>query len=62
VTLRVTERCERCVVPTRDPQHPRERWPGLLRWLTAERAGVFGAIVAVERAGRVSCGDRALVC
>jgi uncharacterized protein len=61
VTLRVREPCERCAVPTRDPERPRERWPALLRWLAAEHGGAFGATVAVERAGRVRRGDRVVV-
>jgi len=61
VSLRVVEPCERCAVPTRDPAQPRERWPGLVRWLFAERDGAFGAIAEVERAGRVACGDIARV-
>lgn len=58
VTLRVREPCERCAVPTRDPWRPGERWPELLRWLFAEREGLFGAIAAVEEPGRVAGGDR----
>ena len=61
VILRVVEPCERCAVPTRDPALPRERWPGLLRWLFAEREGAFGTIAEVERAGGVACGDSARV-
>ncbi len=58
VALRVREPCERCVVPTRDPGRPSERWPELLRWLFAEREGAFGAIAEVERSGRVARGDQ----
>jgi uncharacterized protein YcbX len=60
-TLRIREPCERCAVPAREPDHPRQRWHGLLRWLAAEHEGAFGTIVTVERAGRVRRGDRVVV-
>ena len=61
VSLRVRERCERCVVPTRNPAAPRERWPELLRWLFAEREGSFGVIAEVEQPGRIERGAGVLI-
>ncbi|MBA3328482.1 MAG: MOSC domain-containing protein, partial [Solirubrobacterales bacterium] len=42
--LEVMQGCVRCVIPTRDPD-TQAKWPGLMRWLAAERAMTFGVIV-----------------
>lgn len=54
--LEVMEGCVRCVVPTRDPD-TQERWPGLLRWLDAERATTFGIIVRAVGSAVIRPGD-----
>jgi uncharacterized protein len=61
VELVLLHPCPRCVIPTRDPDASVERWPELLRWLTAEHDGLFGINARVERPGRVAVGDRARV-
>jgi uncharacterized protein YcbX len=54
--LDVLEGCVRCVVPTRDPD-TQVKWPGLLRWLDAERATTFGIIVRARGPAVVRPGD-----
>ncbi|MBJ7329344.1 MAG: MOSC domain-containing protein [Solirubrobacteraceae bacterium] len=39
--LQLLHPCERCVIPTRDPD-TQDRWPQLLKWLNAERGTCFG--------------------
>ena len=58
LALRVTEPCERCAIPTREPGTG-ERWPELLRWLFRERAGLFGVLARVERPAIVAVGEPA---
>jgi uncharacterized protein len=48
--------CARCVIPTRDPDTG-EKYADLLRWLTRERAGLFGINARATGAGRVAVGD-----
>jgi uncharacterized protein len=60
VTLDLLHPCERCVIPTRDPDG-QERWPALLRHLHRARAGLFGINARVVVPGRVALGDRAAV-
>jgi uncharacterized protein len=55
-TFRLLHPCERCVIPTRDPDTA-EKWAGLLRWLTRERRGLFGMNARPLHAGRIAVGD-----
>lgn len=55
--LRFTGPCERCTVPTHDPDRPDRRRPEVLRWLQLSRAGIFGAIARVERPGPATVDD-----
>jgi uncharacterized protein YcbX len=48
--------CVRCVIPTRDPDTT-EKHADLLRWLTRERAGLFGINARAADAGRIALGD-----
>jgi uncharacterized protein len=50
-------RCERCVIPTRDPETT-EKDPGILRWLTRERAGMFGLNARASEPGRIAARDQ----
>ena len=61
VVLRVREACDRCAVPTRDPDRPAERWPDLLRWLNRHHTGFFGVRADVEPGGAVRVGDAVAV-
>ncbi len=56
VVLRVTGGCDRCAIPTRDPES-QEKWPGLLKHLTAEHGQDFGLLARVVVAGRVHAGE-----
>jgi uncharacterized protein YcbX len=58
--LEVVECCERCVIPTRDPQ-TQDKWPQLLRVLAAERATLFGLIARAAGPAVVRDGDRAVL-
>jgi uncharacterized protein YcbX len=55
--LELLHPCPRCVIPTRDPETT-ARYPDLLRWLTRERAGLFGINARATGPGRVAVGDR----
>jgi uncharacterized protein len=55
VRLRVDGPCERCAIPTRDPDTQR-KWPGLLKHLTAEHGQDFGLLARVVVPGRVRAG------
>jgi hypothetical protein len=55
--LQVVESCERCAIPNRDPD-TREKWPELLRHLTAQHGQVFGIYARVVIAGRLAVGQR----
>ncbi len=57
VRLRVDGACERCAIPTRDPD-TREKWPGLLKHLTAEHGQDFGLLARVVVPGRVHAGEQ----
>jgi uncharacterized protein YcbX len=57
VCLRVDGSCERCAIPTRDPE-TQEKWPRLLRHLTAEHGQDFGVLARVSVPGRVAAGER----
>ncbi len=54
--LEVVELCERCAIPTRDPD-TQKKWPELLRWLAAERGTMFGLIVRARGPAVVRRGD-----
>lgn len=56
VMLRFVQPCERCAIPTRDPE-TQEKWPELLRHLTAEHDMGFGIYARVVIAGRVAVGQ-----
>jgi uncharacterized protein YcbX len=60
VTLDLLHPCERCVIPTRDPDGD-GRWPALLRHLHRARDGLFGINARVVVPGRVALGDRVTV-
>ena len=57
VQLRVDGPCERCAIPTRDPD-TQEKWPGLLAHLAAEHGQDFGLLARVTAVGRVAVGER----
>lgn len=57
VRLRVDGPCERCAIPTRDPD-TQEKWPQLLRHLAAEHGQDFGVLARVSVPGRVAAGER----
>ena len=56
VRLRIEQTCERCAIPTRDPD-TQEKWPDLLRHLTAEHGQDFGVLARVITPGRVHAGE-----
>jgi MOSC domain-containing protein len=55
-TFRLLHPCERCVVPTRDPDTA-QKWPELLRWLTRERRMLFGMNARPLCPARIALGD-----
>ena len=55
VRLRVDGPCERCAIPTRDPD-TQQKWPELLKHLTAEHGQDFGLLARVVVPGRVRAG------
>jgi uncharacterized protein YcbX len=57
VVLRFQHPCERCVVPTRHPDHGAERWPELLKWLDAHHSTLFGINAEVVTPGVVRRGE-----
>ena len=57
VVLRLLHPCERCVIPTRDPDTA-EKWPGLLRHLAREHLTGFGINARVEVPGVLRAGER----
>ena len=56
VRLLVDGPCERCAIPTRDPD-TRERWPELLSHLAASHGLDFGLLARVSVPGRVAAGE-----
>jgi uncharacterized protein len=54
--FRLLHPCERCVIPTRDPDSA-EKWAELLRWLTRERRGLFGMNARPLHPARIAIGD-----
>jgi uncharacterized protein len=57
VTLDLLHPCERCVIPTRDPD-TQVKDPNILKWLTRERRGLFGINARPVRNGTVRVGDQ----
>jgi uncharacterized protein YcbX len=55
--LELLHPCERCVIPTRDPDTA-AKYPDLLRWLARERGMLFGINARATGPGRVAIGDR----
>jgi len=55
-TFRLLHPCERCVIPTRDPDSA-QKWAELLRWLTRERRMLFGMNARPLRPARIAIGD-----
>jgi uncharacterized protein YcbX len=56
VRLRVDGPCERCAIPTRDPD-TQEKWPRLLAHLAAEHEQDFGLLARVTAVGRIAVGE-----
>jgi uncharacterized protein YcbX len=56
VRIRLLHPCERCAIPTRHPE-TQEKWPGLLRHLTAHHDMNFGINGRVLAAGRIEIGE-----
>jgi len=56
VRLKFLHPCERCAIPTRDPD-TQEKWPELLKHLTAEHDMAFGINARVVTAGRIEAGE-----
>jgi uncharacterized protein YcbX len=54
--FRLLHPCERCVIPTRDPDSA-AKWGELLRWLTREHRGLFGIIARPLHPARIALGD-----
>ena len=61
VTLRLLHPCERCVIPTRDPDDGAARRPELLKWLAAHRSTLFGINAEVVTPGVVRRGEAVTV-
>lgn len=58
--LELLHPCERCAIPTRDPDTT-EKWPELLRWLAAEHDTLFGINARALRPATIRVGDPVLV-
>jgi uncharacterized protein YcbX len=56
VRLRILHPCERCAIPTRDPE-TQVKWPGLLKHLAAAHEQSFGVNARVLSAGCVAVGE-----
>src|SRR6185295_14016781 len=54
--LELLHPCERCAIPTRDPDTS-EKWPELLRWLAREHDTLFGINARAVRPATVRVGD-----
>jgi uncharacterized protein YcbX len=55
-SFRLLHPCERCVIPTRDPDTATKQ-AEILRWLTRERRGLFGMNARPLRPARIALGD-----
>jgi uncharacterized protein len=60
VRVRLLHPCERCAIPTRHPD-TQEKWPGLLRHLTARHGMAFGVNGRVLAGGRIAIGEQVRV-
>jgi uncharacterized protein len=58
--LELLHPCERCAIPTRDPD-TYEKWPQLLRWLAREHDTIFGINARALRPATVRVGDAVTV-
>jgi MOSC domain-containing protein len=58
ITLELLHPCERCVIPTRDPDTG-VRDARILRWLAREHESLFGINARVRAPGRIARGDAA---
>jgi uncharacterized protein len=58
--LELLHPCERCVIPTRDPD-TREKWPQLLRHLARAHDTLFGINARAVRPATVRVGDAVVV-
>ncbi len=56
VRLRLLHPCERCAIPTRDPD-TQVKWAGLLKHLTAAHRQCFGINAQVLAGGRIAAGE-----
>ena len=56
VRLEVVQACERCAIPTRDPD-TQEKWPQLLAHLAAGHGQELGVLARVLTTGRVAEGE-----
>jgi uncharacterized protein YcbX len=56
VRLEVVQTCERCAIPTRDPE-TQEKWPQLLSHLAARHGQSLGVLARVVAGGRVAEGE-----
>jgi uncharacterized protein len=56
VRLRLLHPCERCAIPTRDPD-TQVKWAGLLKHLNAAHEQCFGINARVVTGGRVAAGE-----
>ena len=54
--LELLQPCERCAIPTRDPD-TQAKWPALLRWLAREHGTLFGLNARALRPATVRAGD-----
>ncbi|MEP6953649.1 MAG: MOSC N-terminal beta barrel domain-containing protein [Solirubrobacteraceae bacterium] len=57
VELELLHPCERCVIPTRDPDTQRKN-PEVLRWLHREHRTLFGMNARAPVPGTIHAGDR----
>jgi uncharacterized protein YcbX len=57
VELQLLHPCERCVIPTRDPDTTAKD-PNILRWLTREHGGLFGINARPRGDGTIAVGDQ----
>jgi MOSC domain-containing protein len=58
--LELVDPCERCAIPTRDPDTT-EKWPELLRRLAADHDTLFGIYARALRPATVRVGDAVVV-
>jgi uncharacterized protein YcbX len=56
VRLKLLHPCERCAIPTRDPD-TQAKWPDLLKHLNSQHEQAFGINARVVTGGRVAVGE-----